>query len=75
MKQRDCNFESMPTAELWDLYNELGSELAAMLEAEATLLQRRLDQIERRVRAHPGRDGGTRKHRRGKISQPTPPVR
>ena len=74
MKRRDCNFESMSTAELWDFYNELGSKLAAKLEAEATLLQRRLDEIERRVRAHPGRDRGTRKHAAvAKFRNPRPP--
>lgn len=41
MKRRDCNFESMSTAELGDLYNELGSKLAARLQAEVTLLQQK----------------------------------
>jgi hypothetical protein len=47
MKRRDCNFESMSTTELWDLYNELGSKLAARLQAEVTLLQQKLDEIQR----------------------------
>lgn len=47
MKRRDCNFESMSTAELWDLYNELGSKLVARLQAEVTLLQQKLDEIQR----------------------------
>jgi DNA-binding protein H-NS len=62
MKRRDYNFELMSSAELWDLYDELASRLAARLQAEATLLQQRLDEIERRGRAHPRRDRGTRKH-------------
>jgi DNA-binding protein H-NS len=62
MKQRECNFESMSTAELWDLYTELGSKLAAMLQAEATLLQLRLKEIQRRVFVQTARDRGKRKH-------------
>jgi len=62
MKRRDYNFELMSSAELWDLCNELTSRLAARLQGEVTLLQQRLDEIEWRVRAHPGRDRGTRKH-------------
>jgi hypothetical protein len=62
MKRRDYNFELMSSAELWDLYNELTSRLAARLQGEVTLLQKRLDEIGRRVRAHPGRDRGTCKH-------------
>lgn len=54
MKRRDYNFELMSSAELWDLYNELTSRLAARLQGEVTLLQQRLDEIERRVRAHSG---------------------
>jgi DNA-binding protein H-NS len=62
MKQRDCNFESMSTAELWDLYNELGSKLAVKLQAEATSLQQRLDEIQRRVFVQTARGKGKRKH-------------
>jgi DNA-binding protein H-NS len=51
MKQRDCNFDSMSNSELWDLYTELGSKLTAKLEAEATLLQTRLDELQRRADA------------------------
>lgn len=53
MKRRDCNFETMSTAELWDLYNELGSKPAVKLEAEANLLQQRLDEIQRRASLSP----------------------
>lgn len=51
MKQRDCNFDSMSNTELWDLYTELGSKLTAKLEAEAALLQHRLDELQRRADA------------------------
>ena len=62
MTRRDYHLELMSSAELWDLYDELASRLAARLQGEVTLLQQRLDEIEWRVRAHPGRDRGTRKH-------------
>ena len=62
MKRRDCNFESMSTAQLWDLYNELGSKLATRLKAEATLLQQRLDEIQRRVFVQTARGSGKRKY-------------
>ena len=62
MKQRDCDFESMSAAELWDFYRELGSKLASKLEAEATLLQRRLDEIRWRVSSQPVSGRGKRKH-------------
>lgn len=63
MKRRDCDFESMSTAELWDLYNELGSKLTAKLEAEANLLQQRLDEIQRRASLSPiGGSSGKSKH-------------
>jgi DNA-binding protein H-NS len=62
VKQRDCNFASMSTAELWDLYNELGSKLAPRLQAEAILLQQRLDEIQRRVFVQTARGRGKRKH-------------
>jgi DNA-binding protein H-NS len=74
MKRRDCNFESMSTAELWDLYNELGSKLAVKLEAEANLLQQRLDEIQRRASLSPM--GGTDKRKQGaaaKFRNPKPP--
>lgn len=51
MKQRDGNFDSMSNTELWDLYTELGSKLTAKLEAEAALLQQRLDELQRRAGA------------------------
>jgi DNA-binding protein H-NS len=74
MKRRDCNFASMSTAELWDLYNELGSKLAAMLQAEATLLQQRLDEIRRRVFVQTARGCGKRKHAAvAKFRNPRPP--
>jgi DNA-binding protein H-NS len=62
MKRWDCDFESMPTGQLWDLYNELRPKLAAKLEAEATLLQQRLDEIRRRVLVQTARGTGKRKH-------------
>ena len=62
MKQWDCDFESMSAAELWDFYNELGSKLAARLQAEATLLQQRLDEIQRRVFVQTAQGRGKRKH-------------
>ena len=74
MKQRDCNFESMSTAQLWDLYNELESKLAAKLEAEATLLQQRLDEIKRRVGVPTARAREKRKHAAvAKFRNPRPP--
>jgi hypothetical protein len=74
MKRRDCNFESMSTAQLWDIYNELGSKLAAKLKAEATLLQQRLDEIQRRVFVQTARGSGKRKHAVAKFRNPRPPV-
>jgi hypothetical protein len=75
MKRRDCNFESMSTAQLWDIYNELGSKLAAKLKAEATLLQQRLDEIQRRVFVQTARGSGKRKHAAvAKFRNPRPPV-
>ena len=62
MKRRDCNFESMSISQLWDLYNELGSKLATRLKAEATLLQQRLDEIQRRVFVQTARGSGKRKY-------------
>jgi DNA-binding protein H-NS len=74
MKQRDCNFESLSTAELWDFYNELRSKLAARLQAEATLLQQRLDEIQRRVFVQTARGSGKRKHAAvAKFRNPRPP--
>ena len=74
MKRRDCNFETMSTAELWDLYNELGSKLAVKLEAEANLLQQRLDEIQRRASLSP--IGGTDKRKHAAVAKfrnPYPP--
>ena len=74
MKQRDCNFESMSAAELWDLYKELGSKLAARLEAQATLLQRRLDEIHCRVSPQPAPGRAKRKSATvAKFRNPRPP--
>jgi hypothetical protein len=74
MKQRDCNFESMSTGQLWDLYNELRPKLAAKLEAEATLLQLRLDEIRRRVVVQTARGTDKRKHATvAKFRNPKPP--
>ena len=74
MGRRDCNFGSMSTAELWDLYIELGSKLAAKLEAEATLLQQRLDEIQRRASVPPAPARGKRKHAAmAKFRNPRPP--
>jgi DNA-binding protein H-NS len=74
MQQRDCTFESMSSAELWDLYNELGSKLAARLQAEATLLQQRLDEIQRRVFVQTAHGREKRKHAAvAKFSNPRAP--
>jgi len=74
MKQRDCDFQSLSAAELWDLYTELGSKLTAKLEAEATLLQQRLDELQRRVSAVPARCSGKSKHAAvPKFRNPHPP--
>ena len=74
MKQRDCNFDSMSTSELWDFYTELGSMLAAKLEAEATLLQRRLDEIHGGVWAASTHISGKRKQAAAvKYRNPQPP--
>ena len=74
MKQSGCKFDSMSTSELWDFYNELGVKLTAELEAEATLLQRRLDEIQRRASAQPVRGRGRRKQTvMAKFRNPHPP--
>lgn len=73
MKQRDCNFDSMSNTRLWDFYIELGSKLAAKLEAEAALLQRRLDELQRRADA-PARGRAERKRAvAAKFRNPRPP--
>jgi len=73
MKWRDCNFESMSTAELWEFYTELGSKMAAELKAEATLLQQRLDELQRRASISAA-GGGKRKHAGvAKFRNPHPP--
>ena len=75
MKQRGCSFDSMSNAELWDFYTELGSKLAAKLEAEATLLQDRLNELHRRVDAAlPARGKAKRKRAvAAKFRNPRPP--
>jgi hypothetical protein len=75
MKQRDCNFDSMSNAELWDFYTELRSTLAAKLEAEAALLQERLDELQRHVAGAPARCRARPKHAAvAKFRNPRPPV-
>ena len=73
MKQQDFGFESMSAVELWDFYKELRSELATKLEAEATLLQQRLDEIHRRIGPEPALRRGKRKHAVPKFRNPRPP--
>jgi DNA-binding protein H-NS len=74
MKQRDCNFDSMSNAELWDFYTELRSTLAAKLEAEAALLQERLDELQRHVAGAPARCRARPKHAAvAKFRNPRPP--
>jgi DNA-binding protein H-NS len=74
MKQRDCDFESMSAAELWDFYKELGSKLATKLQAEATLLQRRLDELHARAGLQPLPGRGKRKFAAmPKFRNPRPP--
>lgn len=75
MKQRDCNFDSMSNTELWDFYTELGSRLAAKLEAEAALLQHRLDELQRRVDAAAPARGRAKPKRAvvAKFRNPRPP--
>jgi DNA-binding protein H-NS len=74
MRRRDCNFESISTAELWDLYIELGSKLAVKLEAEATLLQQRLDEILRLASVPAASVRGKRKRVvMAKFRNPRPP--
>ena len=74
MGRRDCNFDSMSTSELWDFYTELGAKLAARLEAEATLLQQRLDEIHGHVWAASADGSGKRKHAAAaKYRNPQPP--
>jgi len=74
MNRRDHHFESMSTTELWDLYIELGSKLAVKLEAEATLLQQRLDEIQRLAGVPPTSGRGKRKHAAmAKFRNPRPP--
>lgn len=75
MKQRDCSFDSMSNAELWEFYTELGSKLAAKLEAEATLLQHRLNKLHRRVDAAMPASGKAKRKRAvaAKFRNPRPP--
>jgi DNA-binding protein H-NS len=73
MKQWDCDFESMSAAELWDFYKELRSKLATRLEAEARLLQQRLDEIHRRIGPEPALRRGKHKHAVPKFRNPRPP--